>query len=578
MSRKITSIALVFFALVIPSSISRASELPGEQFAITNPPTNDRYTGVNFAVGEDDKNTSSYLEALTSEGTSRESKITSKFTCSQVGSTNCEKNKYFRYSAQLEMCSNLQKMDCVVKVFAKKQDNTVIEGTFVENYPGKTQYTYSGDPSINLPDGGSSFVVDFPDLPHQGGTKYLVMVNMTGYRGFGETKFTLENFSTSLYAVSKQIGRFSVSIPEPRIRADHTLGGRQNNQGGWFADGKKTGRAPCVQSAGDSCMYSWPLPMDIEFGITLKLQTKISGWLHGRLSNASAEISQGESGSQIVTLRGKPVLIPGLFGWFKKTELPDVLNRIYLGNNQVNIEGAGWPANDGTPDGPDGLPYSIIKTGFAYDQGGFAQIFAWSQALNDRASYVTSVWSFRSIRSDSEYSNCFKGQETLSGIVSTNATMYIASPPSFNNFEKTLDYQVTAPHFLPDGSEFRGMYNLLIRSDVARCIYQFNEAPISATISIVSVDGTNKVATTTFTEDKGWLNLAASNFTFSAPILKVRLVQSPDSKQVSEKQTSLKKTTTKKVVKKSVTCISGNSKKIVIGNNPRCPVGYKSKT
>jgi hypothetical protein len=52
---------------------------------------------------------------------------------------------------------------------------------------------------------------------------------------------------------------------------------------------------------------------------------------------------------------------------------------------------------------------------------------------------------------------------------------------------------------LPDGKEFKGMYNLVIKSDVARCIYGFSAAPVKATISIVSSDGTAQVATNQLT-------------------------------------------------------------------------------
>ena len=103
--------------------------------------------------------------------------------------------------------------------------------------------------------------------------------------------------------------------------------------------------------------------------------------------------------------------------------------------------------------------------------------------------------------------------------------MYIASPPTYNSVDQTLDYKVIAPHYLPDGKEFKGMYNLVIKSDVARCIYGFSAAPVKATISIVSSDGTAQVATTVVGERDGWLYLSANNFTFSSPIVKVKLSQ-----------------------------------------------------
>ncbi|NBO09368.1 MAG: hypothetical protein EBV30_08490 [Actinobacteria bacterium] len=52
-----------------------------------------------------------------------------------------------------------------------------------------------------------------------------------------------------------------------------------------------------------------------------------------------------------------------------------------------------------------------------------------------------------------------------------------------------LSYQVASPHFLPDGATaFKGTYNLIMRSDVARCLYKF-----SSTISCVKGKTLKKV-------------------------------------------------------------------------------------
>jgi hypothetical protein len=118
-----------------------------------------------------------------------------------------------------------------------------------------------------------------------------------------------------------------------------------------------------------------------------------------------------------------------------------------------------------------------------------------------------------------------------------------------------------SPHYLPDGTEFKGSYDLMIRSDVARCIYGFSSAPISATISVISSDGTAQVATTLVREKNGWLSLSAKNFTFSAPVVKVSLKQAGS-----------------KVAKKStITCVKGKTSKKVTGTKPMCPKGFVKK-
>ena len=74
-------------------------------------------------------------------------------------------------------------------------------------------------------------------------------------------------------------------------------------------------------------------------------------------------------------------------------------------------------------------------------------------------------------------------------------------------------------------SQFLGSYDLALRSDIARCLYGFTSAPISATIEVVSQFGEKQVAVTTVNEKNGWLYLSAKGFTFSSPTVSVKLTQ-----------------------------------------------------
>jgi hypothetical protein len=168
----------------------------------------------------------------------------------------------------------------------------------------------------------------------------------------------------------------------------------------------------------------------------------------------------------------------------------------------------------------------------------------------------------------------------LSGVVSTNATQYIAGPPTFDETSQSLDYKVAAPHFLPNGDVFQGTYNLQISDTLARCLYGFSTAPISATVSVISVDGAAKIATTVIKDSGGFLQLSAAGFTFSSPTIRVKLFQ-----EVTASSTSTKKdagtTTTKvpavKTAPTTITCLKGKLSKKVTGVTPKCPTGYTLK-
>jgi hypothetical protein len=99
-------------------------------------------------------------------------------------------------------------------------------------------------------------------------------------------------------------------------------------------------------------------------------------------------------------------------------------------------------------------------------------------------------------------------------------------------------------------------------SKIARCIYGFTSAPVSATVSITSENGEPSTATTQVNEKNGWLTLAAYNFTFSSPTVRVSLSQVKEVKEVK---------------KATISCIKGKKIKKVTAVTPKCPSGYRKK-
>ena len=111
------------------------------------------------------------------------------------------------------------------------------------------------------------------------------------------------------------------------------------------------------------------------------------------------------------------------------------------------------------------------------------------------------------------------------------------------------------------------MYDLALRSDFARCLYGFSNAPIKAAVSIsYGQEGTQNVATETVSQDKAkeWIYVSAKNFTFSAPTIKVKFTQEKVAAPAPIRKTS-------------ITCVKGKLTKKVTAVNPKCPSGYKKK-
>ena len=162
-----------------------------------------------------------------------------------------------------------------------------------------------------------------------------------------------------------------------------------------------------------------------------------------------------------------------------------------------------------------------------------------------------------------------KKSNKLAGIVSTNSTTYSDGPPSLDPKTQSLDYELASAHYTSKGEEFLGTYDLVLDATVARCIYGFSAAPVSATVTITNSDGgVQKVATTLLNERGGWLHLGAYGFGFSSPTLKVKFIQEKVVTEASNSITSKKNT---------ITCVKGKTTKKVTAVNPKCPTGYKKK-
>lgn len=550
--------------IVAPMASVQAADFPGEQFAIQGPADNQPSAGVVIEDSQFIKNHFATLQSFTSKNSVFGEKPLTLTNCTSYPSSGCSQNDFYNYKAFFSHCEVDTSHDCVLGVSAKSSDGVVHQAKYVEDFPGKSQYSFTGNVEANLPDGGSAFIVDIPTLPHSKGSLYLVTVNVDGSKQFFESKFRINDFRAGIFAVTMVTGNFSPSRPNTNI-ANIPFVGQVSNQR--VAIDNSTGKTSgCAQATTSRCALAWPLPTDVEFSMALKLRTKINGWIHGRLNEVSANIATAADGDQLITVSGKPVLVPTVFEWFHLDSLPESVKKFYEFDTQFMKQGTGYGGNGW------GQQTSILKDYIGYSAREFPEAIAWYSAIGDKANSIATAWSFRTIESNNLSRACNSTANELTGLVTTNSNMFVAAPPDFNQADQSLDYKVSSPHYLPDGSVFKGTYNLVMRSDYARCLYGFTNAPVAASISILSADGTSQIATTVLGERDGWLFLSANNFTFSSPTLKVKLSQEPI--KIASEAVPLPQA---KPAKKVILCVKGKLSKKVAAVNPKCPTGYKKK-
>ena len=577
----------VLVALVLSISITSAAQgVVDEQF-VGSPPSDVRripyYGFYANGLGAFPANFN-FLVGFKADGSvMNESKVTGVGACQSLADENCKGAQLIRYRAIIGLCENKDSTDCIQDIRVTKDQGEQIAFSREEVFPPSNSDHFTGDSKIGLPSGRSAPIISIPTLAHSGGNKYLVLVTYESFRLPNSTFFEPPQIKAAIYGTKLN----STPISGPGIQTNL----RFYDKLSLSMDGWSNPSTSCPIYGLFGCAERYELPIGVNFGLTLKLSRPVKGWLHGRINDVDSKITIDSAGSQVISIDGKPLVLPTVYSWVKKENAPDSIARYYetlpkpLGGNGYGCLDALDAQDCGAR--PANLWVSVMRDALP-DTPSMQEFLAWLPHLGDKATSAPTIWRVESMQNSGESDACYSSAQSLSGFVSTNATQYISGPPVFNRNDQALDYKVAAPHYLPNGKEFLGSYDLIISSSVARCLYGFSEAPISASVSVTSADGKEKVATTVLGEKDGWLSLSAKGFTFSSPTIRVKLEQKTEKAPVVEpspqptaipesQQTQAQPKPAFKQSKKSITCIKGKNVKKVSGTNPKCPVGFKKK-
>ena len=287
---------------------------------------------------------------------------------------------------------------------------------------------------------------------------------------------------------------------------------------------------------------------EVEMQISIRVPAELGGWFHSRMSGPNLSLKGVSKGVNLLTVSGASTNVPITYTAVRAF-LPE--NKKYLdaafGQDQYFKDTA--RANEAK--GQGGL------AGGSWDpNNGTADFELWFSQLDRRAKGNLSAWSIAKMPTQRLGDNrCMNKTDRVQGLINTNAMVYQSLIPEYKN--GFLNYQVMGVHYDLNGEVFRGEYDLIMRSDAARCLYGFAKAPVSGKVTVVDSSGDTEVSTTTIGEKNGWLRLSAKNFTFSKKTIKVKLTQK-------------KKTT--------ITCVApGKKVKKVTAANPKCPKGFKRR-
>lgn len=492
------------------------------------------------------------------------------FHCENVTSPKCKELTEIQALAFLQPCSTAITTNCIESLYAFNEAGSKIDAVNPVRYPTTGSWEFPANNAINLPAGGAPAIWNIPGVNHGGGTdQYMVQAFTSSFlrkpanTDVTNEQFTLINLTVNVVPVKIINGRYlqQVSQDSTQTSTGTPKGIGHPSQDEWRF---------CAMIDNGSCAQRQAFPANIQFGVKLRLQHKITGWLHGRISNPDAKISTIATGEQVIEVSALPINVPVVGEWFKWDQLSPAIQQYVLDGKMQGGQG-----NFATKNLPSGNFQEMVEvTG----QRAFDALSLWLPQVKDKASANPSTWTFYNLTKEALQGadSCIANATDLVGFVTTNATAYSAGTPSFNSGTQSLDYKVMSPHYTAKGEVARGTYDLRIRSEVARCIYGFTSAPIQASISIISEDGSAQTATQTINEKDGWLSLSANGFTYSSPTIAVKLSQVvpvPEVVVVPPKAT----TAPTPKAKTTITCVKGKRTKKIVAVSPKCPTGYKKK-
>ena len=569
-------IGLVIAALLAPT-LSHAADPVDEQFqSLAMPGANAlgfQANESNFAKGE----VSTWFNFTTDDGTPT-GKVTKISICNTGTEAGCEFSVYAMYRAVLPACIDAADTNCLSEIMAVDASGKSLKVNTLSTFPTFRYEDFAGDLAQGVPHGSGAVLVSIPEAPHAGGDNYLMKLVVTSNRTpESGGVYGVPSISASMMAVKIVEGKFQGNRTETNtasyLRASGiSVRGVTDLAPGELPDPRTK---DCVMSSTTQCALPYGLPLDVSFGFSARFSFYLTGWLHGRMRDASIKLEKKSDKESLLTVSARPIQVPVVDVVKSIDDLPDSLLAHFAPLDwagetlryplATSAQGTRVDQSEKTRTGLKNLSFKFINTRF--DTGSMKDFLQWLPIAGDKAAALPTQWRVSTMtdRGSGVVQECLNKSNTLAGLVTTNSTMYIDGPPTYDASQGSLDYKVASTHYEADGkTEFKGTYELLMSSSVARCIYKFTNAPVKASVSVTSENGEPNVATIVVNEKNNWLTLGAYNFTFSSPTVSVKLTQ--DKPQV---------VTPPKPVLKKITCVKGKVTKKIVAS--KCPTGYKKK-
>jgi hypothetical protein len=405
------------------------------------------------------------------EGETRGEWILCKDTNDPVCATNDPKKDLFGWSV-LPHCSIATSDFCLESVQFGSLEVPMAPATYLgAAKTGMYGTTIPADERRNYIEGGTTPLFEAPGINHAGGTaNYAVAVRLSQHYDYDQRKYVTTDMTASV-------------IPYLSNRPDSHK---------------------CAFRDGDVCADGVDFTEGTRVALKFRVPTSIGGWFSGRMKAPDLSVTSFAPGINTISISAQPVAVSAM-ALVRDRKSFSRKETMWLNNN-------GWWGFKGAR-----------ATGANPSQGDIFEFVDFYRPLvADTAAGSDTAWNM-STRGSGGGSTCLADKSKVLGIVTTNSLGYSGESPEFSG--GFLNYKVAGLHYQPDRTTLvQGSYDLVMRSETARCLYGFSNAPLSATVSITG-GGDKTIATTIVSEKNGWLKMAAYGFTFSNKVIKVKVTK-----------------------------------------------------
>lgn len=519
MKRTITSISALALVITLVQPAQAQDAFNPDTIPVSQ-------TSAVFQIGE----TGVALNSSSFGATSRNNQ--DQWTCESTKDPECAMSKvsFLSGTGILPVCANETSVNCVVSLEVAAAEGEFEKATFNRYAVGAN---FPADPAVGFFEQVTPSLWEAKNAPSASGTTgYAVIVSARQYREPRLAKFETDSFFANVFPYREQTGNYEAPY-QFTLEGVNPVTGRVGKSiagggGGYDCGWVEAGTCGVVQDFADGTRVK----------LTVRISKQVGGWFQGRIKNPLIGVKNFSQTHNEITVEAEPAIVQRLH---------------YVVENAKDITAQEKKLVNGFAGSWDGF----VTWAKSSDQTGFDYVDYFKSKTQDKAAGKNTFWNFASSLGPGQGSRCLADTSKVLGIVTTNAMVYDGGVPKFSR--GFLNYKVAGLHYEADGvTEVLGSYDLVMRSDVARCLYGFNKAPVSATITIAG-EGDKSIATTVVGEKNGWLKLAAYGFTFSEKTIRVKITQ--------PKRTTITCVTTSKPTKT----------KKVTGVNPKCPTGFKKR-